>query len=153
MRLASEARNLRLPKLAVRSKKVRNTAQGGIWCPWMLGNIVVVVIIIIIFYYYYYYYDYADIMCVGFYHWHLLHRRLQRPLLKNSSHSKKVSLWSLIWIQVVLSTGWASHISWSKCCLSECVCVCVSGCRSQLLSTVTICATNALQFSKAGYFF
>ena len=76
-------------------------------------------------------------MCVGFYHWHLLHRRLQRPLLKNSSRSKKVSLWSLIWIQVVLSTaqsllyicssaGWASHISWSKCCLSVCVCVWMS---------------------------
>ena len=30
MRLASEPRNVRLPKLAARCKKVRNTAQGSL---------------------------------------------------------------------------------------------------------------------------
>jgi len=42
MRLASEPRNLRLPKLAARSKKVRNTAQySAVFLLLYLGQLVI----------------------------------------------------------------------------------------------------------------
>ena len=49
----------------------------------------------------------------------------QRSLV--SSWWLLVSFWHFLscWMACISSPGWAMHISWLKCCLSVCLCLCV----------------------------